>query len=194
MSYLVIILTAVFSANALLVYGLGLCPAFRKGGLGTGSRLVALFFVNILGSGLSWMLRRFVLLPLGLEALDIVLYAVVITPLIKYLARSLASLGNGFLAKVGSATDEMVTSCLVFGIALIVSRGDYSMPEALIASLGACLGYWMAIVLLDSIRERLELSDLPKAFSGPPAILVSAGLMAMAFLGLDEVLIRTLAR
>jgi electron transport complex protein RnfA len=194
MSYLVIVLTSVFSANALLVYGFGLCPAFRRKGQGSASRLLALFGVNLLASGLSWLIRHFVLAPFGLEVLDVVLYAVLVVPLIKYLSRAIASLGNSSLSKVGAAADEMVTSCLVFGIALIASRGDYNMVEAIVASLGACLGYWLALVILDSIRERLELSDLPPSFRGAPAMLVSAGLMAMAFLGLDEVLIRTLAR
>jgi electron transport complex protein RnfA len=64
----------------------------------------------------------------------------------------------------------------------------------LVASLSATAGYWAAVILLDSIRERLELSNLPAAFRGAPALLVSAGLMAMAFMGVDNALLHNLAR
>jgi electron transport complex protein RnfA len=194
MSYVAVVLTSVFSANALLVYGLGICPAFRRERKGAGVQLLALVFVNILASGLFWVMRRFILAPLSLQALDVVVYAVIIAPSLKYVARFMASGGSGFLVKAGAAADEAVMSCLIFGVALIVSRGDYGFLEALVASLSATAGYWAAVILLDSIRERLELSNLPAAFRGAPALLVSAGLMAMAFMGVDNALLHNLAR
>jgi Na+-translocating ferredoxin:NAD+ oxidoreductase subunit A len=194
MSYVTVILTSVFSANAFLVYGLGICPAFRRERRGAGVQLLALAFVNILASVLFWVLRRFILVPLSLQALDVVVYAVVIAPALKYLARFVASGGSGFMIRVGAAADEAVMSCLVFGIALIVSRADYGFAEIIVASLSACVGYWAAVVLLDSIRERLELSSLPAAFRGAPALLLSAGLIAMAFMGIDNALLHNLAR
>lgn len=194
MSYLGIILSSVFSANVLLVYGLGICPVFRREGRGAFIQLLALALVNVLASVLFWLVRTFVLLPLSLQAIDVIVYAVVIAPVLKYFSRFIASSGTVALVKIGAAADEAVTNCLVFGVALIVSRGNYTLPEALVASLCSCLGYWMAVVLLESIRDRLELSRLPEAFKGPPSLLISAGLIAMAFMGLDEVLVRNLVR
>lgn len=194
MSYLIIVLTSVFSANAFLVYGLGICPAFRKEKRGLGTQLLALGFVSFLASGLYWLVRTYALHPLALESLGPVIYAVLIAPLLKYLSRFVASSGRQPFVKIGAAADEAVTSCLVFGLALLMTRSDYGFLEALAATLAACLGYWLALVILESIRQRLELSGLPPAFRGAPAILLSAGLMAMAFLGLDSALIRNLAR
>lgn len=194
MSYLAIILASVFSANALLVYGFGICPAFRKGRRGVWAQILALALVNIIASSLFWLLRRFLLVPLGLDSIDVIVYAVVIAPVIKYLARFIASSGNPFLIRVGAAADEAVMSCLVFGVALVVTRSDYGLGEAVLASLASCVGYWVAVIVLDSIRERLELSAVPPAFRGAPGLLVSAGLMAMAFLGIDSALLHNLAR
>jgi electron transport complex protein RnfA len=193
MSYLSIVLTSVFSANALLVYGLGACPAFRREGKKPLVSIVSLALVNLFASGLFWSLRTLVLAPLHLEALEAIVFAVIVAPLIKYLARALVASQSPFLSRVGSAVDESALSCLVFGLALLISRRGYSLPEALLASLASAFGYWAAIVLLDAIRERLELSNLPESFRGKPALLLSAGLMAMAFMGLDTVFVKTIA-
>lgn len=194
MSYLTIVLTSVFAANAFLAYGLGICPAFRKEKRGLGTQLVALGLVSFLASGLYWLGRTYVLHPLDLEALGPVVYAVLIAPLLKYLSRFIASSGRQPFVRIGAAADEAVTSCLVFGLALLMAKADYGFVEALAATLAACLGYWLALAILGSIRDRLELSSLPASFRGAPALLLSAGLMAMAFLGLDTALIRNLAR
>jgi electron transport complex protein RnfA len=193
MSYLSIILTSVFSANALLVYGLGACPAFRREGKNPFVSIVSLAVVNLFASGLFWVLRVLVLAPLHLEALEAIAFAVIVAPLIKYLARALVASQSPFLSRAGTAIDESALSCLVFGLALLISRRGYSLPEALLASLASAFGYWAAIVLLDAIRERLELSNLPESFRGKPALLLSAGLMAMAFMGLDTVFVKTIA-
>jgi electron transport complex protein RnfA len=194
MSYIIVVLTSVFSANALLVYGLGACPAFRREKKSPIAQILALGFVSLLASGLFWIVRRFVLLPLSLESISVIVYAVAIAPALKYLSRLVAGAGRPLLVRIGAAADEAVISCLVFGIALIATKGEYNFIEALVASVSACVGYWLAVMVLDSIRERLELSDLPSAFKGAPALLVSAGLMALAFMGVDSVLVHNIAR
>jgi Na+-translocating ferredoxin:NAD+ oxidoreductase subunit A len=193
MSYLSIVLTSVFSANALLVYGLGACPAFRRDGNKPLVSIVSLVVVNLFASGIFWAFRVLALAPLHLEALEAIVYAIVVAPLIKYLARALVASESPFLSRVGTSVDESALSCLVFGLALLIARRGYSLPEALLASLSSAIGYWAAIVLLDAIRERLELSALPESFKGKPALLLSAGLMAMAFMGMDTVFVKTIA-
>jgi Na+-translocating ferredoxin:NAD+ oxidoreductase subunit A len=141
---------------------------------------------------LLWCIRVLALAPLGLESLDLFVFVLLAVPLIKAIARTAAASGLGMLSRVGSTSDNLVVSCLVFGIALIASRSGFSLPEALIA--GACsgLGYWLASALLEALRERLELSALPAALRGTPSMLVSAGLMAMAFMGIDEIFVKNL--
>jgi len=113
-------------------------------------------------------------------------------PLLKALSRSAAGSGAAFPAKAASIADELVISSLVFGVALLASRGGFSLPEALASGASSGLGYWLAWTLLGALRERLELNGLPGGMKGPPALLVSAGLMAMAFMGIDAVLVANL--
>ncbi|MBL8966735.1 MAG: hypothetical protein JNG85_06975 [Spirochaetaceae bacterium] len=181
-----------FAANALLVYGLGACPALRGERRGLLVSILALLTANLIASSLLWALRELLLAPFGLEALEPLVFALIIAPLVKYLGRAIATSGAPLLQKAGAAIDEAAVSCLVFGIALISARSNFGLLEALTASIGACVGYWAALVLLGAVRERLELSDLPESFRGAPAILVSAGLMAMAFMGIDAVFIGNL--
>jgi len=96
-------------------------------------------------------------------------------------------------ARVGARADDLVVGSLVFGVAFLSSRSGYSFSEALVASSASGLGYWLAEFLLESLRERLDLSDLPYPFKGALAMLISAGLMAMAFMGIDAVFIKNLA-
>jgi Na+-translocating ferredoxin:NAD+ oxidoreductase RnfA subunit len=75
----------------------------------------------------------------------------------------------------------------------VTAKGGYDLPQALVASAASGLGYWLAAVLLDGIRNRLELSPIPGPFRGAPAMIVSAGLVAMALMGIDSILVRNLA-
>ncbi len=193
MSYLSIILNSVFAANVLLVYGFGACPAFRRQGGTAAFSVIGLFLVNLLCSGLFWGLKVLVLGPLHLEFVETIVYAVVVVPLVVYFAHFLISFQLLPLMSIGSTIENLAPSCLVFGIALTVSRAGYNLPEALFASVASAFGYWAAIVLLDAIREHLELSDLPESFKGRPAMLISAGLMAMAFMAFDAVFVKAIA-
>lgn len=180
-----LVLMSIFGANALLVYGFGLRPALGRDSIGLTVRLLALGTVNLLLSTGIWLLENLALRPLGLSAIEPLLFTAFLAPLVRRLARVT---GSGAATRGGAfsrAVDESAMSSLVFGIALLAGRRGFGLLDALVASLSSVLGYWAAIVLLEAIRERLELSDLPAPFRGAPAILISAGLMAMAFSGLD---------
>ncbi|HTX73532.1 MAG TPA: Rnf-Nqr domain containing protein [Rectinemataceae bacterium] len=189
MSYVGIIILTVFGANALLSYGFALCPISRNRGLVRLYALLALVLVNALSSGLLWALRGFVLAPLGLESLDLLLFVLVAVPVVRILFRSVSERIPS-LAGLGLAADEILVSSIVFGIALVTARAGYSLPEALVASASSAIGYWLAVVALDALRERLELSAIPGPFRGAPAMLISAGLMAMALMGVDAMFVR----
>ncbi len=191
MSYLGIVLISVFSANVLLVYGLGVCPAVKRERKSPLSALVALTLTNLMAALLLWSIRVLVLAPLGLSALEPIMFMALVAPLVKYAARAGANAGAVF-AKIGALADESAVSCLVFGVALTTARSDYGFFAAVASSAAASFGYWAALVLLDALRERLELADLPVAMRGAPAILASAGLMAMAFMGIDAGFIRNM--
>jgi electron transport complex protein RnfA len=149
--------------------------------------------VNALASAFLWAVHSLFLSPLGLGSLDILFFVLLAVPLLRFVARAAYLSGNGILALLGAKTDDLVVGSLVFGVALISSNGGFSLPEALAASAASGLGYWMASALLEAIRERLELSDLPRPFRGAPAMLISAGLMAMALMGVDAAFVKSLA-
>lgn len=189
MSYIGVVVLAVFGANALLSYGFSLCPPARARGLVNFAALLALVVANALASGLLWLLRSLVLRPVGLESLDLLLFVVIAVPLVKMAFRALST-ESSFLSRLSAVADEILVSSIVFGIALVSARSGYSLPEALVASASSGLGYWLAVGVLDALRERLELSDLPRAFRGAPAMLISAGLMAMALMGIDSMFVQ----
>jgi electron transport complex protein RnfA len=197
MSYLGIVVTSAFASNALLVYGLGSVPGHGRGERLSGSAqlasAMALTCVNALASAFLWALHSLVLDPIGLRSLDILFFAILAVPLLKFVARVSSLSSYRVLSLIGSMADDLIIGSLVFGIALISSNSGYSLPEALTASATAGLGYWLASVLLESIHERLELSDLPGPFKGAPAMLISAGLMALAFMGVDAAFVKGLA-
>lgn len=192
MTYIGIVVTSVFASNALLTYGLGSIPNRGRGGLGSLPSAVALALVNALAAFFLWVVHTLVLFPLGLGSLDVLFFALFAVPALKFLSRAASSSGKALLSRIGEDADDLVVGSLVFGLALIVSRGGYTLPEALIASSAAGLGYWSVSLLLESIRERLELSDLPEPFKGAPAMLISAGLMALAFMGMDSAFVKGL--
>jgi electron transport complex protein RnfA len=192
MSYIGIVLSAVFATNAMLVYGFGRLPGSRNEGEGWFPSMVALVLINALSSLLFWVLRNLVLVPLGIGSMDLFIFVLIAIPAMKSLTR-LSSSGKGLFSQIAFRADELVVGTLSFGIALIASRSGYRMLEALAASAASGLGYWLASVVLEGIRQRLELSPVPVAFRGAPAMIVSAGLIAMAFMGIDAILIKNLA-
>ena len=195
MSYLGIVLASIFTSNALLTYGFGSIPERERKGSTSLASALALTCVNVVASAILWLIHSLVLAPLGFASLDILFFALISVPLIKFIAR-VAQQGSikqsSLLFKLGERSDDLVIGSLVYGIALLSARSGYSFPEAVAASAAAGLGYWLSQFLLEAVRERLELSDLPAPFRGAPAMLLSAGLMALPFMGVYAALIKNL--
>jgi electron transport complex protein RnfA len=193
MSYIGIAVTSAFVSNALLTYGLGAIYETRREGSASFASALALSLVNALASAFLWAVHGFVLSPLGLESLDVLFFAIAAVPLLKFLSRAASGSNLAFVERMGSRAEDLVVGSLVFGVALLSTKGDYSLPEAVVAGAASGLGYWLAEFLLEALRERLELSDLPLPFKGAPSMLISAGLMALAFMGIDAAFIKGLA-
>jgi electron transport complex protein RnfA len=193
-SWIGIILISVFSANVLFTYGLGSCAILRKARSSVAIDLLSLLLTNFIVSALLWSFDALVLRPLGLGVLKVIVFALIIAPLTKFLSQLAGSNSGSFSNSLLGAIDESTLSCLVFGIALIVTNKDYGLGEALVASIASALGYFSAVLLLDSVRRRMEISGIPTTLRNGPAILISAGLMAMAFSGIDRFLVVNLVK
>ncbi|MFZ4617365.1 MAG: hypothetical protein ACOYM2_14375 [Rectinemataceae bacterium] len=180
-----VILVSTFASNALLSYGLGACDAARGGRHGSIRTGIALLASTFVAGILLWIISSLVLKPLGLRGFEILALALVVVPVMRYissfLAQKVGTAGEGLFMRV----DEVSLSCVVFGIALIVTRQGFGPVEVILASLSSVAGYSAATGLLGAINARLELSDIPAPLKGGPGILISAALISMAFSVLD---------
>jgi electron transport complex protein RnfA len=189
MSLVGIAFMSVFGANALLRYGAGACSECRRSSYPRDLAGGLAFLVSAVLSGtLHGLLMRFALRPLGLGAIDAFAFALVSSAIGAALALAASRIKGRFAARLGDALDRLTASCAVYGVALAASGLADSGPSLFAASIAGAVGYLAATVVLDAIRERLELERIPDSFKGAPAYLISAGLLALAFHGLETML------
>jgi Na+-translocating ferredoxin:NAD+ oxidoreductase subunit A len=192
MSYLGIVITSIFASNALFTYGFGAIPERGRDEGASFALALALVCVNALASAFLWAVHVLVLAPLGLGSLDVLFFVIAAVPLLRFISRAASASSRTLFARIGASSDDLIVGTIVFGVALVSARSAYTLPEAAAASAVSGLGYWLAQFLLESVRERLELSDLPAPFRGAPAMLLSAGLMSLAFMSIDAAFVKNL--
>ncbi|MEX0915266.1 MAG: electron transport complex subunit RsxA, partial [Wenzhouxiangellaceae bacterium] len=164
---------------------LGLCPFLGVSNKleGAAGMAMATAFVLTLASVASYMLTAWVLAPLGLEYLRIVAFIIVIAGLVQ-LTELLMRHSAPMLHRVLGIYLPLITSnCAVLGVALLNVREQHSLVESALYGFGAALGFGLVLVLLAAARERLAMADVPESFRGAPIGLITAGLMALAFMG-----------
>lgn len=183
-SLLAIIIGAVFVNNFILARFLGLCPFFgvskkTKPALGMG---LAVIFVMSLASIATWVVYNLILVPLQIQYLQIIVFILVIATLVQFVELFLKKANPVLYKALGIYLPLITTNCAVLGVALLNVQEDYSFIAALVFGISAGVGFLLALLLMSGIRERLELSKVPKAFEGLPVAFIVAALMSMAFL------------
>ena len=180
-----ILLATILVNNFVLAQFLGLCPFMgvsKKLETATGMSL-ATAFVLTLASSASWIVDTAVLIPLDITYLRIPAFILIIAVLVQliemYMHKNLPLLYN----VLGIFLPLITTNCAVLGVAMIVATKDLSFIGATAYGLGAGLGFALVLVLFAAIRERLEVADVPEVFKGAPLSFITAGLMALAFMG-----------
>lgn len=188
-----IALTSIFVQNFVLVKFYGICPF-----LGVSKKLdtalgmgMAVTFVMTLASIMTWLCQKFILVPLDIEYMQTIAFIVIIAALVQFVEMFLQKSIPSLYSALGIYLPLITTNCAVLGVALlnvrtasvITSSGSYTLIETIINGFAAGIGFMLAIVLFAGVRERLESSDIPKALQGMPIALISASLLAMAFLG-----------
>ncbi|GAB4179842.1 MAG: electron transport complex subunit RsxA [Wenzhouxiangellaceae bacterium] len=185
MDWLLILLSAALVNNFVLTQFLGLCPFLGVSGRlesATGMAL-ATAFVLTLASIASHVLDRWVLQPLDLEYLRIVAFIVVIAALVQ-LTELVMRHSAPLLHRVLGLYLPLITSnCAVLGVALLNQREDHTLLESALFGFGAAAGFGGVLILLAAARSRLRYADVPHSFRGAPVALLTAGLMALAFMG-----------
>ena len=185
-SILSISLGAILINNFIMSQFLGCCPFFgvsKKIDTAVGMGM-AVTFVMGLASAVTWLINTFVLFPLGLGFMQTVAFILVIATLVQFVEMFMMKSLPSLYQALGVFLPLITTNCAVLGVSLQNIQNGYNFIEAVVYGITGGLGFTLAIVLFASIRERLDASaECPKCFEGVPLALISASLMAMAFLG-----------
>ena len=181
---LAITLGAVLANNFIFSQFLGICPFLgvsKKVDTAVGMG-VAVTFVMGLASAITWLVNL-LLVQLGLEYMQTVAFILVIASLVQFIEMFLQKAMPTLYTALGVYLPLITTNCAVLGVALLNIQNNYNFIESVVYGITGGLGFLLAIVLFASIRERLVFAEYPKAFEGFPIALITAGLMALAFMG-----------
>lgn len=180
-----IALGAVLVQNFVLVQFLGICPFLgvsKKIDTAAGMGMAVVFVMGV-ASAVTWVVNEFVLNLLGLGYMQTVAFILVIATLVQFVEMFLMKAMPALYQALGIFLPLITTNCAVLGVALQNVQKGYNFLEAVVYGITGGLGFTLAIVLFASVRERLEFSECPKCFEGFPFALISASLLAMAFMG-----------
>ncbi len=194
MSYVGIILTLVFVNNVVLSQLLGLCPLVSASRRVESAAILgfAVTFVSSLAALATWAVERLVLLPLDIGYFRIVAFVLTTVGLVRLLDFLVLRTSSSLRASLQVYLPLLVPNCAVLGITLIAERSGYGALESFVAGAAAGAGFLVSILLLASIREKLESEWVPRPLRGLPIALISAGLIALAFLAFDKALVKNL--
>jgi len=181
----VLFLGLIFVNNFVFARFLGLCPYMgvsRKMTDSVGMGL-AVIFVLLLSAVSAWCIQAYVLLPLHLEFLQTIVFILVIATLVQLVEMVLMKFSPALYRALGIYLPLITTNCIILAVALINVREGNGLLKTVVTTLGAGLGFMLALVLMSSIRERLDTTDVPEALKGEPIAFIVAGLIAIAFMG-----------
>ena len=187
---LIIAIGSALVNNVVLSQFLGLCPFLgvskkvkTAAGMGT-----AVIFVITLASFVAALIYQFVLTPLNITYLKTIVFILVIAALVQFVEMFLKKYMVSLYESLGVYLPLITTNCAVLGVALTNVQKSYSVLASVVNGFATAAGFTISIVILAGIREKMEYNDIPKPFQGMPLVLVTAGLMAIAFCGFSGLL------
>ena len=185
MEYFVIIISSIFVNNIVLSQFLGICPFLGVSGkvstsLGMGA---AVTFVLAIASIAAYLIQYHILVPLHIEYLQTIVFILVIAALVQMVEIMLKKVSPALYQALGIFLPLITTNCAVLGVAILLVQKEYNLGEAVVYAVAVAVGFTLALVLFAGLRERLELENVPKALRGVPIALITAGILAMAFMG-----------
>lgn len=184
-SIITIALSAILINNFIFSQFLGCCPF-----LGCSSKMdtaagmgLAVIFVMGLASAICWVVNEYILMPLGLGFLQTIAYILVIAVLVQFVEMFLKKAVPSLYSALGIYLPLITTNCAVLGVVLLNTQYSFNFLQSVVYGITGGIGFLVAICLFASVREKLEFADYPECFEGFPICLVSAGLVALAFMG-----------
>lgn len=185
LSYFAIIIGAIFVNNVVLAQFLGICPF-----LGVSSKVetsmgmgAAVTFVMAIASVVAWLIQMYILVPLGITYMQTIVFILVIAALVQMVEIILKKVSPALYQALGIFLPLITTNCAVLGVAILMIQKEFNLLQSVTYSVATAVGFALALVIFAGIRERLDFEEVPKAFQGIPIALITAGILAMAFMG-----------
>lgn len=189
MEYILIFISAIFVNNIVLAQFLGICPF-----LGVSKKIdtslgmsAAVAFVMVLATLVTWLVQTYVLTPFGLEYLQTIAFILVIASLVQMVEIILKKVSPPLYQALGIFLPLITTNCAVLGVAILVIQKDYNLLQSIVYALSTAIGFGLALTVFAGMREQLELANVPKGMRGMAIVLISAGLLSLAFMGFSGV-------
>lgn len=184
-TYFAIIIGSIFVNNVVLAQFLGICPFLGvsskvETSLGMGA---AVTFVMALSAVVTWLIQTYILVPLGIEYMQTIVFILVIAALVQMVEIVLKKVSPSLYQALGIFLPLITTNCAVLGVAILMIQKEFSLLQGLVYNVSTALGFALALVIFAGLRERIEFEEAPKAFQGVPIALITASILAMAFMG-----------
>ena len=189
MEYILIFITAIFVNNVVLSQFLGICPFLgvsKKVETATGMG-AAVAFVLVIATIVTYLIQKFVLDAFGLQYLQTIAFILVIAALVQMVEIVLKKVSPALYQALGVFLPLITTNCCILGVAILVIQNDFDLLTGVIYAFATAIGFALAMILFAGIREQLSLVNIPKGMDGMAIALVTAGLLAMAFMGFSGV-------
>lgn len=187
MSIAAILISTIFVNNYVFAQFLGICPF-----LGVSNKMetaagmgIAVTFVVTLSSIITFFIQKYILVTMGLQYLQTIVFILVIAALVQFVEIVLKKMSPTLYNALGVYLPLITTNCVVLGVAILNIKEGYDLLQTTFNGIGASIGFTLALILISGVREKLELADIPEALKGFPIALIAAGLMSIAFLGFN---------
>ena len=185
MEYVIILISAVFVNNIVLIKFLGICPF-----IGVSNKVEtsvgmtgAVTFVMVIATIVTYLLHQYVLIPLGITFIRTISFILVIASLVQMVEIILKKVSPALYQALGIFLPLITTNCAILGVAVLAVQNDFDLLQSVVFAIANAIGFGIALTIFSGIREQLDLTNVPKAMRGVPIAFIVAGLLALAFLG-----------
>jgi len=185
MEYIIIIISSILVSNIVLTQFLGICPFLgvsNKVGTALGMS-AAVVFVIALATMVTWLIYTYVLAPFQITFLQTITFILVIAALVQMVEIILKKISPPLYQALGIYLPLITTNCAVLGLALLVITKEFNLLQSVVYATANAVGFGLAITIFSGLREHLDLMGVPKGMNGIPIALVTAGILALAFMG-----------
>ena len=184
-TYFAIIIGAIFVNNVVLSQFLGICPFLGvsskvETSLGMGA---AVTFVMALSAVVTWLIQTYILVPFEIEYMQTIVFILVIAALVQMVEIVLKKVSPSLYQALGIFLPLITTNCAVLGVAILMIQKEFSLLQGVVYNVATAVGFALALVIFAGLRERIEFEEAPKSFQGVPIALITASILAMAFMG-----------